>query len=159
MLSFTLSVSRPMYVYLINQDDLGVVHVQFPLPGQQLTNPVPAGTHRLPGVREGTELFWEVTTAGGREHYMVYASPDRLGNLEQLWVSLPRTEVGRPVESPQRLAADAVGVLRSVGGLTSGAAAERSASGGLMGLQPLPQHSETVQGVWARQITFDNPQK
>jgi serine/threonine-protein kinase len=158
-LSFTLSVSRPMYVYLINQDDLGVVHFEFPLPGQQLTNPIPAGTHQLPGVRDGEEHYWEVTTAGGREHFMVYASPDRLGDLEQLWVSLPRAEVGRPVELSPRLTADAIGVLRSVGGLTTGASAARPSAGALIGLAPLPDRSETVQGVWARQITFDNPQK
>jgi hypothetical protein len=89
---------------------------------------------------------------------MVYASPDRLGTLEQLWVSLPRAEVGRPVESP-RLASNAIGVLRSVGGLTTGAPPAPSSAAGLISLPRLTERSETVQGLWARQITFDNPQK
>ena len=158
-LSVALTVSRPVYVYVINRDDVGVINVQFPLPEHQLTNPVPAGTHRLPGVREGSEVAWQVTTAGGREHYVLYASPQRLGDLEQWWASFPRAEFGRPVEATQRLAADSVGILRSVGGLKPIGPAERPASSGLIGLPPLLQRSETVQGLWAREITFDNPQK
>jgi serine/threonine-protein kinase len=158
-LFLTLDASRPVFVYLINQDDQRGVYVQFPLPGQQLTNPVPVGTHQLPGPREGMEHYWEVTTAGGREHFLVYVSPDRLADLEQLWVSLPRAEVGRPVQTEQRLAANALGVLRSVGGLTSGRPSQRSTPGGLADLPRLPQGSEAARGVWARQITFDNPTK
>jgi serine/threonine-protein kinase len=158
-ISFAITISRPLYVYVINQDDRGVAHVQFPLPGHRLTNPVSAGTHRLPGLREDTEVVWEVTTAGGREHFMLYASPERLGDLEQLWASVPRPEFGRPVEGPQQLAVGAIGVMRSVGGLKESGPAERTSPPGLVGLKPLLQVRETVQGLWAREITFDNPQK
>ena len=45
-----LRVSIPTYVYIVNEDDQGESYLLFPLPGQTITNPVPAGmTNRIPG--------------------------------------------------------------------------------------------------------------
>ena len=42
-------------------------------PGQTLENPVPPGQqHHLPGIVSGQEMYWQVTSAGGREHLLVF---------------------------------------------------------------------------------------
>jgi serine/threonine-protein kinase len=47
-----LRASVPTFVYIVNQDERGESHLLFPLPGQSLSNPVPAGqAHRLPASR------------------------------------------------------------------------------------------------------------
>jgi len=54
------------------------------------------------------------------------------------------------------LSADAVGVLRGVGGLT----VSPRASAGKLAEQfttPLPETAEAANGLWVRQITLDNP--
>jgi eukaryotic-like serine/threonine-protein kinase len=152
-LFLSLNVSQAAYVYVVNEDEKNAPIVLFPLPDQELVNPIPVGLHQLPGSQRGVDRFWQVSNAGGREHFLVYVSPTRLTELESLMAAMPRAEVGRPVELSPR----AVGVLRSVGGLT---AAEPSPSAGTMslaGLAPLPETRETAKGVWAREISFANP--
>ena len=151
-----LDVSQPSYVYLVNQDDKGEKNVLFPLPDQKLTNPVPVGQHQLPGPRQGTEHFWEVTNVGGREHFLIYVSPTRQVELESLLASIPRSQLGRPVDSAP-LPAEAVGVLRSVGGLTAAPTVASASEPSLAGLPPLPEAREKASGVWAREISFANP--
>ena len=58
-LFLNLAVSEPVYEYLINQDDRDKAFLLFPLPGQQLTNPVPFGAHQLPGPRDADEYDWK----------------------------------------------------------------------------------------------------
>jgi hypothetical protein len=63
-------------------------------------NPEPAGTGiRLPGSRNAEQYNWVVTSAGGRDHFLVYVSPQRLADFEQLLAALPRAQVGRPIEN------------------------------------------------------------
>ena len=162
--SLNLDVSQPSYVYVINQDDKDVSTVLFPIEGQELTNPIPAGPLRLPGLRGGVDLLWQVSSAGGREHFLVYVSPNRLVDFESFLAPLPRAEVGRPVEYRQ-VPSDAIGVLRSVGGLTAappaakGLSPSRPAGPALIDLPKLPQGREAARGVWARRISFANPEK
>jgi hypothetical protein len=153
-----LSVSRAAYIYLVNRDENGEMIVLFPLPEQEQTNPVPVGPHQLPGARKGVDNFWQVSTVGGREHFLLYVSPTRLVELESLLAGLPRAEPGRPVQYVP-LPRSAIGVLRSVGGLT--AAPPPASAGGtpLDGLTPLPQTREKASGTWARQISFANPKQ
>jgi hypothetical protein len=157
-LFLTVEASRPVFVYIINQDDKGAWFRLFPIPGLALTNPVPAGgRHRFPGLMEGEEFFWQVTSPGGREHFLVFAAPERLTAFEELFARIPPAEVGRPVgEVP--LSAQAVDVLRGIGGLASGQPSS-NASGALAfaELRPLATGVETADGLWARQITVQNP--
>jgi eukaryotic-like serine/threonine-protein kinase len=155
-LFLNLNVSQTAYVYVVNQDDKNDGFVLFPLPGQQLTNPVPVGQHQLPGSPGGVEHFWQVSSAGQREHFLLYVSPARLVEFESLLAAMPRAEPGRPVESAP-LTPGAAGVLRSVGGLATAPSSKASAAPSLTSLPTLPDGRQTANGVWARQISFTNP--
>jgi hypothetical protein len=152
----TLRVSVPAYVYIVNEDDQGESYLLFPLPGQAITNPLPSGiTNRIPGTRD-TEVNWRVTSAGGREHFLIFASPERQPVFEEMFASLPRPEPGRPVRPP-RLASESLSKLRGVGGVTVAepkATAPRLAQ---LFRTPLGDTEETVRGLWVRQLTVDNP--
>lgn len=151
-------VSVPAYVYIVNEDEQGESYVLFPLPGQALTNPLQSGTtHRIPGASGDALLNWQVTSAGGREHFLVFASPEQLPVFEQMFAALPKPELGRQVRGA-RLSPEAIGRLRSVGGLASAPATQPTS----MRLSsqfatPLGEGEETAQGLWVRQFTLNNP--
>jgi len=155
-LALQVQVSKPTYVYVVNEDERGASYLLFPLPGQTVANPIPAGQSvRLPAV-DGDPLYWKVTTVGGREHFLIFATPEPLPTFDRLFASLPRPQVNAPVlASP--LSADAVGVLRGVGGLV---ASPRAGAGKLAEqfTTPLPTTAESANGVWVRQLTLENPQ-
>ena len=143
--------TKPVHLYIVNQDDRGESYLLFPLPGQTLSNPLPGGeTHRVPG-----SVDWEVTSAGGREHFLIMASPHPLDALEKVFATLPRAEAGRPV-SAVPLSRDVVGQLRGIGGLapvaSSGPATELLKSAVSLGTD-----AESVTGPWIRQFTLENP--
>ncbi len=159
--------SIPAYLYIVNEDERGGSYLLFPLPGQNATNPLPAGkTNRLPGLRGDEEVYWQVDKAGGREHFLIFASPERLSTVEQMLASLPRPEIGKPIESVA-LPREAVNTLRSVGGLANASVGGLNpvrdpASQGYGRLTqefptPLTENEETAQGLWVRQLTLDNP--
>lgn len=110
-----ISSNQPMYVYLANEDDAGHAYLLFPLPGAH-RNPLPAGgPHRLPGVIDGLERQWQVTSAGGRERVLLVASPERLDDLEASLAQLPRPAAGQlaaPWGRPWRRASGASAVSR-----------------------------------------------
>src|SRR5439155_22245001 len=142
--------------YVVNEDDKGETYLLFPLPGQAL-NPLPARTtNRIPGASGGQEFNWQVTSAGGREHFLIFASPERLTAFEQMFANLPHPEREKVVRQ-ERLPEEAVSRLRGVGGLT--AASARSSSMQLAQIfgVPLGESEETVRGLWVRQLTLDNP--
>jgi hypothetical protein len=158
LLFLTLEASRPMFVYIVNQDETGRKYLLFPLPGYEPQNPIPLGAvNRLPGFRNGAAHHWEVTSAGGREHFLVYAAAERLVDFERKLAELPRAEESRTVESLP-LPEDAVMLLRGVGGVKR---IDPAASGDTLlddpALKPLLDTREVASGVWARRITFDNP--
>lgn len=153
-----LEASHPVHVYVVNQDERGKSYLLFPLPGQTLTNPVAAGQrHRLPGARGGADLYWQVTSAGGREHFLIVASPDPLPPLEAAFAALPPAMPDRPVMAAP-LTSSVVGQLRGVGGLVG--PAQREASGGpAWAATTLSAGRESVSGPWMRQFTLTNPGK
>jgi hypothetical protein len=144
-------------VYVVNEDDRGESYLLFPLPSQAATNPLPDGhVNRLPGMQGGQEVYWEVTSAGGREHFLIFVSPERLPAFERIFSMLPP-----PAEQPivaVRMSPDAVGELRGVGGLTPAVRADaRVASLSGQFTTPLRTTAETASGLWVRQVTFENP--
>jgi eukaryotic-like serine/threonine-protein kinase len=157
-LFLTLDVSRPVHVYVVNQDEAGEAYLLFPLPGNEPQNPIPLNaTNQLPGSRNGEAQFWQVTSAGGREHFLVYVAPERLTDFEQMLAVLPRAEADRPVEAVP-LTARAMGALRGVGGLAAPREQPSAqAIPGLADLKPLPETGEATTGIWARRISFENP--
>src|SRR5262249_26383092 len=133
----------------------------FPIRGNTPTNPLPASqSHRLPGRSNGEDLYWQVSSPGGREHFYVFATAEKPVAFENLLMSLPAPEMGKPLVSVA-LPKNALGVLRGVGGLTSG---DTSPSTGVFTphfppLPQLPEGHESVSGMWEREITFENPVK
>jgi serine/threonine-protein kinase len=158
-LTLTVQSSTSSHVYVVNQDDRGAAFLMFPLPGQKLTNPLPPNVaHRIPGrpVDGGDEVYWQVTTAGGREHFFVFASPEPQTLFEQMLAVLPSPSADAPVESVP-LSAEQLGTLRGVGGLVRPERTPTTPSLSFPFAKPLADGPETVQGLWARQITFENP--
>jgi serine/threonine protein kinase len=150
-LKFQASV--PINLYVVNEDDKGESFLLFPLPGQRQTNPIQASQQvTLPGTTR-----WRVTSAGGHEHFLVFASPDRLESFEQAFASLPSPKENEPVA---RLEPRTIERLRSVGGLTP-EPSKQNAGTGLSRLftVPLTNARESVRGLWVRQITLDNPER
>ena len=153
----TINASQPVFVYVVNRDEAGQSFLLFPLPGFNPANPIPTNQpSRLPGMRNGQQHYWEVTSAGGREHFFVYVTPHRLVEFEQVLSALPRAELGRTVSSIP-LSGSAIGLLRGVGGLSAATSSSNSAAAELADLQPLSDQHESVQGVWARRVSFENP--
>jgi hypothetical protein len=156
-LSLEVRTSVPAHVYVVNEDEQGEGYLLFPLAGQAVTNPLAGGVaHRLPGIQDGQRMSWQVTSAGGREHFIIFANPTPLSSFEEMFAGLPQPLRDRPVQSV-RLSPQAVGVLRGVGGVTS-----TSVQSGALGLArdfgtPLVDGEETVRGVWIRQVTLENP--
>jgi len=152
-----LRVSTPTYVYIVNEDDRGESYLLFPKQGQTITNPVPAGmTNRIPGTSSNAELDWQVSSVGGREHFLIFASPERVPALEDVFASLPRPELGR-TPKPPRLPDEAIRRLRGVGGLTAKPSEGSTAKLAPIFSTPLGETEETARGLWVRKLTIDNP--
>ena len=106
------------HVYVINEDADGAVFQLFPLPGAALANPLPAGKSlRLPGVVDGREVDWQITSRGRRERFHVLVSAMPLPALEQR--GLAAAELGRPIDRAALLADTGAGPLRGAGGLVA----------------------------------------
>ncbi len=59
-LSLSVSTSAPTYLYVVNEDEHDEAYLLFPLPGQTLTNPLPANQE----VRVPAGYNWQVSSAG-----------------------------------------------------------------------------------------------
>jgi len=151
--------SRRLYVYVLNRDEQGEIWALFPMPGSMLTNPLPAGTHRLPGASRtnGKQMLWQVTSAGGREHFLIIASPDRLTSIEADLAKVPSPRMGAGPYA--RLSDESIGTLRGLGGTTTMASPGDPAEASTLfdRIKRLSGTAETVTGVWLRQIELDNP--
>jgi serine/threonine-protein kinase len=152
--------SVPTHLYVVNEPEVGDPFLLFPLKSQGQTNPVLANRQvRLPG-----SAYWQVTSAGGREHFLVFASPQRIEAFERAFADLPEPKAGQQVTAAP-LPTATVDRLRGVGGLvpepsqppTPSAARSSRARLAPLFTSPLPEARETVSGLWVRQITFENP--
>jgi predicted Ser/Thr protein kinase len=157
-LSLHVRSSVPAHVYVVNEDEQGAGYLLFPLAGQVVTNPLAAGVdHRLPGPQDGERLSWQVTSAGGREHFIIFANTSPLSSFEQVFAALPRPARDTPVQSVS-LSPEAVVVLRGVGGVTQASTAAVGSAGLARDFAtPLIDGEETVRGVWIRRVTLENP--
>ena len=148
-----VSASVPVHVYIVNQDDRGESYLLFPLRGQSASNPLTPGTvHRLPG-----SVPWQVTSAGGREHFLIVASPEPLGALEAVFAKLPAPRAGAEVTSAAPLSREAIGQLRGIGGLAPKPSPQSPATELLRTAVVLGTEAESARGPWMRQFTLENP--
>jgi len=159
-LSLEFRATRPLYVYVLNEDEQGESYLLFPQPLFDAANPVGADRQvELPGTVGGKPIAWTVTSAGGREHFLVVASPDPVEDLESRLASLPAPAPGHPITYPPVPGA-AIERLRGVGGVAEVAPAgpHPSVASGLFDeFRALASRETGVSGVWVRQITLDNP--
>ncbi len=149
-----LESSRDLFVYVVTEDERGEQYLLFPLPGLRPANPLPrGGPHRLPGTSNGEQGYWQVTSAGGREHFLIVASPKALQEFEAVVATLARPQPG---VLAAHLSGEAALRLRGIGGLTTdgtGAGAPR-----IPELAPQGALSEeSARGVWMRRISLENP--
>jgi len=157
-LSLEFHATRPAWVYVLNQDERGESYLLYPQPLFDLGNPLAAETTWvLPGPIGGRENAWTVTSRGGREHFLVVASPTPVAEIEAELSRLPKASAGHPVRYAA-IPPATLERLRGVGGVTPlpeepaarGAAAfERFA--GLAGRET------GVRGIWVRHVTLENP--
>jgi serine/threonine-protein kinase len=160
-LGLRIEASKPVYLYVVNEDERGEAYLLYPLPGQKTTNPLqPGEVHSLPGQEAGREVRWQVTSRGQREHFLVFANPTELSAFNTVLKDLPAPEAGRPLVSAP-LPKNFVGQLRGVGGLVDSRATARSDRFRdlFAKAEPLRRDAETMFGPWIRQITLENPVK
>ncbi len=158
-LSLHLQTSVPVHVYVVNEDEMGDSYLLFPLKGRTAENPVPGGTmHRLPGTHPTERLSWRVTSAGIREHFLIFVSPEPSTDFDRLFSSLPPPAPDGPLAV--KIPGAAVDTLRGIGGLVS---TPVHADQGMRHIPAyataLPASEETARGLWVRQIAFENPGK
>jgi serine/threonine protein kinase len=152
-----LNVSAPTYLYVVNEDDRGDSFLLFPLPGQAVENPIRSDTPvRIPGTGDD-EINWVLTSVGEREHFIVFASPERMQAFEEVFAKLPRPEIGKPILSAP-IPKGTLSKLRAVGGLTA-PPPQTSLSFSTMFTAPLIERAETAHGMWVRQLTLLNPSR
>ena len=160
-LSLEFHASRPMWVYVLNEDERGESYLLFPQPLFDVANPIqPDSTAVLPGPIGGRENTWTVTSRGGREHFLVVASPEPVPDIETELRKLPAARPGRPVQYAV-VEPGAVDRLRGVGGVTPVPASERPhrRAGAFERFQALAGRETVSRGVWVRQITLENPDR
>jgi serine/threonine-protein kinase len=151
-LFFTVHASVPTYLYVVDEPDVGEPYLLFPLPGQTPANPLPANeTTRVPAA-----VSWQVTSAGGREHFVVFASPDRVDAFEQEFGRLGTPKVGQPITAVP-LPSSTAERLRGVGGLVAATPQPQAARFASLFTTPLRAERERASGLWIRQLTVDNP--
>jgi serine/threonine protein kinase len=153
-LSLDVQVSEPVYMYVVNEDEHGESYLLFPLKG--LTpNPLPAGRHRLPGALDGSNVSWQVSSTGGKEHFLVIASTKPSPLFDQMFSTLPPATFNKRAV---RLSTENLGVLRSVGGLVmSDTRSSRQLHTTPEFATALTGKEEIARGVWRRQATVENP--
>jgi hypothetical protein len=151
--------SRRVWVYVLDADERGESYLLFPQPMFDRTNPLPAGSNViLPGTIAGRDNAWTVTSRGGREHFLVVASPEPVAELEAELSRLPAPVRGRKVNYA-RVGAVAMDRLRGVGGVTeiSPRASLPGTSGVFERIRSLAGREQGVHGTWVRQIVLQNP--
>lgn len=152
-----LEVQGPqeMHVYVLNEDEFGRSYVLFPLSGFDAGNPLRAQVkHRLPGRLRGEEQAWEVTSAGGKEQFLVVASRQPVAELEAELSRHPEAAPGRPLE----VAEGTLLRLRGIGGVAPRQAAPSAGAGTLPGLmRDLSQAGGAAGGLQVRLFELENP--
>ena len=146
------------YVYVLNEDESGQVYALFPLSGSDLTNPLRGSESlRLPGRAGEKPMTWQVTSARGREIFLVLASRRPLAALERLLADIEPSRPGHDVELPdlsRRLPAD----LRGVGRVDTRALPARPATRArLRGVLEHTVRAEDDGDVWGELIEVENP--
>jgi len=123
LLFLEIEGSKPMHVYVLNEDEKGKAFVLFPLPRIREQNPLSSKVrHRLPGEVAGNETYWKVSSVGGEESFLVFASKRPLEELERQIAGVPRAGSGGAIGVGE----ETIEVLRGIGGLAESPSQETS---------------------------------
>ncbi|HSM50048.1 MAG TPA: protein kinase, partial [Thermoanaerobaculia bacterium] len=132
LLALEREAGEPVHVWVLNEDLEGAVFLLFPIAGLDLANPLPGERrHRLPGRLGGEAQHWQVTSAGGRERFLMVASRHPLPELERELAGLraASSESGRLSRGVGGLGPSPRAAAGRLGELADRLAAERRASG------------------------------
>ncbi|MCC6349275.1 MAG: protein kinase [Candidatus Eisenbacteria bacterium] len=156
-LALELDAREPVHAYVLSEDETGAVFVLFPLAGRGAVNPLAPGPRRLPGSEDGHELSWQVTSAGGRETFLLLASRTPLAPVAEATAGLPQARPETPV-AYHPLPPEALARLRGVGGVVAGPPlrTERRASM-LAALARDLEDSAAGRPIWLRLVVLENP--
>jgi hypothetical protein len=139
-----LAADEPVHAWVINEDLDGKVFVLFPIAGLDLGNPLPGGClHRLPGRLGGQPQHWQVTSAGGRELFVVIAAREPQPSIERELAAMVAAE---PTEGA---------LSRGVGALGPAPAAGRGRLDAL--LERLEAARRRDGSVWFERLELANP--
>lgn len=155
-LSLQWRATQASWVYVLNADDRGEAYLLFPQPRFDLRNPLPAdSTLVLPGAMRGRDVVWTVTSAGGRETFLIVVSPQPVPELEAGPTGFAAPDPARPIEYAS-VDAGVIERLRGVGGLAAAPAAAPG-NGALARFRALAGRESGVTGLWVREIVLRNP--
>jgi len=80
-----------------------------------VSNPLPEGLHKMPGVVEGERQYWDVTSAGRQDLLMVVASVSAVAEIEEKIAGLHPVTPGGPLRITED---DVAGELRGIAGMS-----------------------------------------
>lgn len=157
-LSLEFRATRRTWVYVLNEDERGESYLLFPQPRFDVANPIsPDAASVLPGTIGGAENAWTVTSRGGREHFLIVASPEPVAELEAELGRIPPAAPDRPIEYAP-VSAPTMERLRGVGGVATVRSDDRPRRAGTFDrFEALAGREQGVQGVWVRRVTLENP--
>ncbi len=155
-IALELEAREVVHAYVLSEDASGETFVLFPLGPRGATNPLAPGVrHRLPGLAGAEALDWVVTSAGGRETFLVLAARRPIERVEQLIATLPMAGE-RAVRPPIRSGAGGPGT-RGIGGVVTRPASPDAAPP--RGLKRLMEalRNDPGEAVWMDFIVLENP--
>lgn len=157
-LELDLTSEEPVHVYVLSEDEAGAVFVLFPLEGRGARNPVAAGaTQRLPGRDGDRDLSWQVTSAGGRETFLVLASRTPLAPVQEALAALPHAAPDAAV-AYRTLSPEALARLRGVGGVVRSEPLQSSGAASMLpALARDLAASREGRAIWRRLLVLENP--
>jgi hypothetical protein len=158
LLSLLVKGSDSMYVYVLNADAAGEVNGLFPIPGLVLANPLRGRMeHRLPGYLGKKLVYWNVTSAEGKESIIAIASRRPIGYLEAAIAEFPKASPDKPIRFGR---VDPL-LLRDIRGVETGSAvappsgeAKRLLNSTL---EALREEQRQTGDVWVWTIDLENP--
>ncbi|HJQ99710.1 MAG TPA: hypothetical protein VJ826_15455, partial [Candidatus Polarisedimenticolaceae bacterium] len=134
----------------------------FPNASLDRKNPLAADSaFVLPGTVDGGEHAWTVTSAGGREHFLVVVSPEPVPEIEEDLDRIPPATPGRAIAYAP-LGERSLRRLRGVGGmdrLPPNTAAPSRPSRAFERFRGLAGRETGIEGIWVRQIVLENPRR
>ncbi|NNF06517.1 MAG: protein kinase, partial [Candidatus Eisenbacteria bacterium] len=94
LLQMQVKLNHEAYLYVLNMDEAGSSTVIFPMPGGDLTNPLPAKGVMLPGPVDGVEKSWTMNSTRGTESFIIVASKEPLNQFETQLTAMASIDIG-----------------------------------------------------------------